>query len=142
MEVICCLLVLPSHMLGMSKWISAEDLSFKARKSGDELRRFRYSYYNGYLNVYTSHLCVNDRDNGSTENHHNEQFRLVEYMDCPISVWILSHSMFVLASSLTAYCIQKSGLFFRETSFSSAAAIILVLFHTVLAAGTGVNIIF
>lgn len=139
---ICCLMVLPSHLLGMSKWISAQDLSSKALKSGDELRRFRYSYYNGFLNVDTRHLCVNDRNDNHERNHHDEQFRLVEYMDCPISVWTISHAMFLLVSSLTAYIIQKSGLFFIDTSLSSAAAIILVLFHTVLAVGTGVNLLF
>ena len=67
---ICCLMVLPSHLLGMSKWISAEDLSSKALKSGDDLRRFRYSYYNGFLNVDTRHLCVNDRNDNHERNHH------------------------------------------------------------------------
>jgi len=130
---ICCLMVLPSHMLGMSQWISAEDVSSKARKPGDELRRFRYSYYGGFLNVDTRHICVNDRD-GSGGGGGDEQFRLVEYMDCSISVWILSHAMFVSASSLVAYGIQKSGLFFSGgTSLSSAAGIIFVAFHILLA---------
>lgn len=139
---ICCLMVLPSHMLGMSKWISAEDVSSKARKPGDELRRFRYSYYGGFLTVDTRHVCVDNRDGNGSGGDGNEQFRLVEYMDCSISVWILSHAMFVFASSLVAYGVQKSGLFFSDgTSLSSASGITFVALHILLAC-TGVNVLF
>ncbi len=137
---ICCLMVLPSHVLGMSKWISAEDTSSKARHSGDELRRFRYSYYGGFLNVDTRHICVDDKEGSSGSN--DEKFRLVEYFDCSISVWIFSHAMFVFLSALVAYGIQKSGLLYSgETSLSSAVGIVYVAFHVILAC-SGVNIIF
>eukprot|EP00573_Skeletonema_grethae_P001055 CAMPEP_0201686410 /NCGR_PEP_ID=MMETSP0578-20130828/868_1 /ASSEMBLY_ACC=CAM_ASM_000663 /TAXON_ID=267565 /ORGANISM="Skeletonema grethea, Strain CCMP 1804" /LENGTH=200 /DNA_ID=CAMNT_0048170465 /DNA_START=160 /DNA_END=762 /DNA_ORIENTATION=- len=137
---ICCLMVLPSHMLGMSKWISAEDKSSEARKYGDELRRFRYSYYGGFMNVDTRHVCVNDRDGSSGSG--DEQFRLVEYFDCSMSVWMFAHAMFVLLSSMVAYGIQKSGLLFiGDTSLSSTVGIVYVAFHVIMAC-SGVNIIF
>mmetsp|Transcript_31741 Transcript_31741/g.47407 ORF Transcript_31741/g.47407 Transcript_31741/m.47407 type:complete len:203 (+) Transcript_31741:45-653(+) len=138
---ICCLLLLPSHILGMSQWISAEDTSSKARKAGDELRRFRYSYYGGFLNVDTRHLCVDDRDDSNGGG--DEQFRLLEYFDCSISVWVLSHAMFVFGSAVVAYWIQKSGMFFSgdTTSLSSAVGIVYVGFHVLLAC-TGANTLF
>ena len=130
---ICCLLVLPSHTLGMSKWISAEDTSSKARKSGDELRRFRYSYYNGFLNLDTRHVCVDDRD-GNSCGGNDEQFRLVEYFDCSISVWMFAHAMFVFASVMVAWGIQKGGLILSDdTSFLSAVGIVYVSFQVILA---------
>eukprot|EP00986_Skeletonema_menzelii_P014720 scaffold10060_cov141-Skeletonema_menzelii.AAC.11 len=138
---ICCLLVLPSHILGMSKWISAEDTSSKARKPGDELRRFRYSYYRGFLNVDTRHVCVNDRDGGSS-NGNDEQFRLVEYYDCSISVWVFAHAMFAFASLMVAYGIEKGGLIFSDdTSLLSDVGIVYVSFQIILAC-TGVDILF
>ncbi len=139
---ICCLMVLPSHMLGMSKWISAEDTSSKARKAGDELRRFRYSYYGGFMNVDTRHVSVNDRYGSSSTGSEDEQFCLVEYFDCAMSVWMFAHAMFVLLASMVAYGIQKSGLLFGDdTSFSSAVGIVYVAFHVIMAC-SGVNIIF
>lgn len=128
--------------MGMSKWISAEDTSSKARKSGDELRRFRYSYYGGFMNVDTRHVCVNDRDGSSGSGNDDDEFRLVEYFDCSMSVWIFAHAMFVVVSSIVAYGIQKSGLLFGDdTSFSSAVGIVYVAFHVIMAC-SGVNIIF
>lgn len=139
---VCCLMVLPSHMLGMSKWISAEDTSSKARQAGDELRRFRYSYYGGFMNVDTRHVCVNDRDGGSSGSEDDEKFRLVEYFDCSMSVWMFAHAMFVLVSSMVAYGIQKSGLLFSgDTSLLSAVGIVYVAFHAILAC-SGVSIMF
>ena len=139
---ICCLLVLPSHILGMSKWISAEDTSSKARKPGDELRRFRYSYYRGFLNVDTRHVCANDRDGSSGSGADDEQFRLVEYYDCPISVWIFAQAMFAFASFMVAGLIQKGGLLFSgDTSLLSAVGIVYVSFQVILAC-TGVDILF
>jgi len=118
------------------------DVSSKARKPGDELRRFRYSYYGGFLTVDTRHVCVDNRDGNGSGGDGNEQFRLVEYMDCSISVWILSHAMFVFASSLVACGVQKSGLFFSDgTSLSSASGITFVALHILLAC-TGVNVLF
>jgi hypothetical protein len=130
---ICCLLVLPSHLLGMSKWISAEDTASSARKPGDELRNFRYSYYWGFLNVDARHILVHSTDG------REEQFRLVEFMDCPMSLWVMSHMFYVLASILAAYMIQKGGMV-SNISFASAAAVIFVLFHLILA-GTGANML-
>ena len=131
---ICCLLVLPSHILGVSKWISAEDKSSKARKSGDELRRFRYSYYNGFLNVDTRHVCEDDRD-GNSSGGDNEQFRLVEYFDCSISVRMFAHAMFAFASVMVAWGIQKGGLMILsdDTSLLSAVGIVYVSFQVILA---------
>jgi hypothetical protein len=93
------------------------------------------------LNVDTRHLCVDDRDDSNGGG--DEQFRLLEYMDCSISVWVLSHAMFVFGSAVVAYWIQKSGMFFSgdTTSLSSAVGIVYVGFHVLLAC-TGANTLF
>ena len=56
---ICCLAVLPSHILGMSRWISVVDETKNASRtqSGETSRRFRYSYYCGWLHVESYHVC-------------------------------------------------------------------------------------
>lgn len=64
---LCCLWVLPSHVLGLSRWVSATE----ARDGGATLRRFRYAYYGGLVEVDTRHVA--DGAEG--------QFRLVEYID-------------------------------------------------------------
>lgn len=118
----------------MSKWISAEDTSSKARKSGDELRRFRYSYYNGFLNVDTRHVCVYDDRVGKSGGGDDEQFRLVEYFDCSISVRMFAHAMFAFASVMVAWGIQKGGLVLSDdTSLLSVVGIVYVSFQVILA---------
>lgn len=108
----CCLAVLPSHVLGMSRWISAEDClssSNKAKKelqSDDTLRRFRYSYYRGLLHVETHHVFAGYVDNGK-----DPTFRVVEYMDCPLSPWVVVHVAFASLSLPVVYILQtRCGL--------------------------------
>ena len=118
----------------MSKWISSEVTSSKALKSGDELRRFRYSYYNGFLNVDTRHFCVDDRDGSSSGGDDDEQFRLVEYFDCSISVRMFAHIMFAFASVMVAWGIQKGGLILSDDiSLFYAIGIVYVSFQVILA---------
>eukprot|EP00588_Corethron_pennatum_P031035 CAMPEP_0194339964 /NCGR_PEP_ID=MMETSP0171-20130528/84910_1 /TAXON_ID=218684 /ORGANISM="Corethron pennatum, Strain L29A3" /LENGTH=253 /DNA_ID=CAMNT_0039104743 /DNA_START=94 /DNA_END=858 /DNA_ORIENTATION=+ len=64
---LCCLWVLPSHVLGLSRWVSATE----ARDGGATVRRFRYAYYGGLVEVDTRHVA--DGAEGT--------FRLVEYID-------------------------------------------------------------
>ena len=131
---ICCLLVLPSHILGMSQWISSEDKSSTARKPGDELRRFHYSYYCGFLSVDSRHIRVDDKGGSGCDD-----FRLVEYMECCIPVWMLSQAMFLSGSAIVAFGMQRSGLCFSDdTSLSKALVIVFVTFHVILAC-TGVS---
>merc|ERR1719263_233902 len=79
---ICCLLVLPSHIMGMSRFVRAEDRSgCNEAPTGEEgkekvakvLRHFIYSYYCGLLKVDTYHIQDANEKAGT--------FRLVEYMD-------------------------------------------------------------
>jgi hypothetical protein len=76
----CCLLVLPSHIMGMSRFVRAEDLSGctgapTEEQEGKEkvLRHFIYTYYCGLLKVDTYHI--------QDANGKAEAFRLVEYLD-------------------------------------------------------------
>ena len=82
---LCCLLVLPSHIMGMSRFVRAEDLSglqgcndAPTEEAGKEkvarvLRHFIYSYYCGLLKVDTYHIQDANEKAGT--------FRLVEYID-------------------------------------------------------------
>jgi len=149
----CCIALLPSHLLGMSKWISAEDYFASSSSSsssrtrnnstdkekaahpqpqpGDTLRRFRYSYYCGFLQVDTRHICVED----CTNNTHNgkgdpENFFLVEYLDCPISPMTIFRGVFVLASWCVVNWLQSYGIVGGQ--FSSLIVPVTVLVVVVL----------
>ena len=123
----CSLVLLPSHMMRMSRWISSEDYQYKYTKankkiqSGDILRRFRYSFYLGMISVETLHIY----------NHEEGKFRLVESIICPISPWIIVHMVFLLVAVLVVYCLQSIGLLI-ETAFLNLVVSILVVFHSLL----------
>mmetsp|Transcript_31300 Transcript_31300/g.46707 ORF Transcript_31300/g.46707 Transcript_31300/m.46707 type:complete len:193 (+) Transcript_31300:151-729(+) len=91
-----CLWVLPSHAMGMSRWIMAKEypplaqqhnnfdddeasLSLSPSSARGVLRHFQYQYYGGFLIVDTYHM----RDS-TTES--SSSFRLVEYFDC--NLWV------------------------------------------------------
>mmetsp|Transcript_25057 Transcript_25057/g.45130 ORF Transcript_25057/g.45130 Transcript_25057/m.45130 type:complete len:209 (+) Transcript_25057:63-689(+) len=130
----CCVALLPSHVLGMSEWMSAEDyaskkVSPKAKaklQPGDTLRRFRYSYYRGLLQVDTRHVFVGYANNGK-----DQRFRLYEYIDCPISPWIIVHGVFALLASFVVYFLQAYGVC-SQISFPLPVALVLVLLHSTL----------
>ena len=98
---ICCLLVLPSHIMGMSRFVRAEDRSgCNEAPTGEEgkekvakvLRHFIYSYYCGLLKVDTYHIQDANEKAGT--------FRLVEYMDtwwaCTYAIIIPFYILFAL----------------------------------------------
>ena len=128
----CSLVLLPSHMLGMSKWISS--VNYQSKKTnfqrGDTLRRFQYSFYWGMLKVDTRHLCVEDITNNDTNNA--QKFRLVESIICPVSPWVIVNAVFLLVAILFAICLthllQSSGFFFGI----SFVIIVLAMFHLIL----------
>ena len=92
---VCCLLVLPSHILGMSRFVSAEDL---AGEEGEGqlpvLRRFVYTYYCGLIKVETHH--VRDVSGGTGA------FRLVEYFD---TIWCCVYAI------MFPFCVLLAPLF-------------------------------
>lgn len=113
---VCCLVVLPSHVLGMSQWISAT-----AANDADEkvVRRFRYSYYWGLLQVDTRHVVD---ENGPAPG----PFRLVEYMDISMWAWVIAelfYCAFVLSCTKLLFVL---GFLDPKASFWNAAASILV----------------
>jgi hypothetical protein len=132
---ICCLAVLPSHILGMSCWISAEDETKGANstQSGETLRRFRYSYYCGWLHVESYHVSVRDANTGK-----DKRFRLVEYMNCPISPSLIFHAMLALVASFVACGLRSCGIFV-DVSFTPLVASVLIFFRLILPL-TGVKI--
>lgn len=100
---ICCLLVLPSHVMGMSRFVSAEDLSgAKTLEENNVLRHFVYTYYCGLLKVDTYH--IRDANGGA------EAFRLVEYFNtwwfCTYAIMVPFYALFgplLLVFSLPFY---------------------------------------
>ena len=141
----CCLILLPSHILGMSKWISAEDYYNQSSsssehninlnlKSGDILRRFRYSFYCNFLLVETHHICVESHDErGVGKEVHPKKFRLVEYMTCPISLWLVANTVFTLAALFISYSLHFAcGMFNGSTSFAILIVSVLACFHFIL----------
>ena len=127
----CSLVLLPSHILGMSKWISSVDYQSKKTKfqCGDTLRRFQYSFYWGLLKVDTRHLCVEDIANNDTKQ--SEKFRLVESIVCPVSPWVIVNAVFLLVAICLTYLVQLNGLFVNE-SFVILVAFGLAMFHLIL----------
>lgn len=128
----CCLAVLPSHILGMSRWISAEDYQSSGKavpkkaklQPGDTLRRFQYSYYCGMLQVETRHEFVGYANNGN-----GQRFRLIEYMDCPISPWVIVNTVIALAATFLGYCLQVYGC---EIYFPLLIVSVMALLHSIL----------
>jgi len=126
----CCLALLPSHMMRMSRWISSEDYQHKYTKknkkiqSGDILRRFRYSFYLDMISVETLHIYDHDEEEVI-------KFRLVESIICPISPWFVVHIVFLLVAVLLVYFLQSIGMFI-ETAFLNLVVSILVVFHSLL----------
>ena len=120
---LCCLCVLPSHILGMSQWISSSESDLESSASSPTkttsestsssylslledkimskrkvLRKFHYSYYCGMFHVTTYHLAqTNDNDENTAKN--NTKFHLVEFFDfIPryyYGIWLLY--MFVIS---------------------------------------------
>jgi hypothetical protein len=136
---ICCLAVLPSHILGMSRWISAVDetknasstqsgetLRASSTQSGETLRRFRYSYYCGWLHVESCHVCVWDADTGK-----DQRCRLVEYMNCPVSPLLIFHAMLALVASFVACGLRSWGICV-DVSFTPLVASVVILFRLIL----------
>lgn len=139
----CCLILLPSHILGMSKWISAEDYYNQSSssssehsinlKSGDILRRFRYTFYCNLLLVETHHICVESHnERGVGKEVHPKKFRLVEYMTCPISLWLVANTVFTLAAFLISYSLHFACGFNGSTSFAILIVSVLACFHFIL----------
>ena len=125
----CCLVLLPSHILRMSRWISSEDYQYKYTNKkkiqpGDILRRFKYSFYLGMISVETLHIHVHD-------DKKDTKFRLVESIICPISPWFVVHSVFLLVAVLVVYFLHSIGLFI-ETAFLNLVVSILAVFHSLL----------
>ena len=125
---LCCLPVLPSHLLGLSAWISVEERrapTEETRKgaagpsSGAILRRFRYSYYGGLLSVETHHVGCDEEGT----------FRLVEYFDGAASPWAVTHTVLGLAAAILGQCLRAFGF---EVPVSATIAASVVLFHLVL----------
>ena len=130
----CCMPVLPSHMLGMSKWSSAENyqlLASQKTKAGDILRKFRYSYYNGFMKVETHHVSIGHDDKGL--------FRLVEYFDCAISPWVFVYAVFGLISSMLGKSLQTISAYSYTESFILSAVFTMILLHVMLYL-TGVSV--
>ena len=125
---ICCLAVLPSHILGMSRWISAVDETKNASstQSGETSRRFRYSYYCGWLHVESYHVCVRDANTGK-----DQRFRLVEYMNCPVSPSLFVHAMLALVASFVACGLRSCGICV-DVSFTPLVAFVVICFRLIL----------
>lgn len=113
--------LLPSHLLGMSRWIYAEDCCISKEiklqkngklpepKPGDTLRRFRYSYYMGLFEVDTLHIFVEQGGTINNEKEREKKFRIVEYFDCPISPWIVFYGTPVLLVTFVVHCLNVCG---------------------------------
>jgi len=142
----CCLVLLPSHVMGMSRWVSAEDCQFSGGEKSDEhprkkaglepgdaLRRFRYSYYGGLLQVDTRHVFVGHADDGKDPT----RFRLVEYLECPISPWVIVHAVYGLLASLLGYRF-RTYYGYANVSYPLVFVSALALLHLILAL-TGVK---
>ncbi|KAL9186177.1 hypothetical protein ACHAXT_005415 [Thalassiosira profunda] len=131
---ICCLGLLPSHMLGMSRWISAEeyraDDKKSRRKTGDVLRRFRYSFYLDVLEVETLHIFDGCDKDGT------ERFRLVEYLDCPISPWVAMYAVLPLLALVARCFVRVCG---QDVSFPFLVVAAFIGLHLVLRL-TGVKV--
>lgn len=108
-----CLLVFPSHILGMSEWISAE--ATKDKDDNKILRRFRYSYYYGLLKVDTRHMA--------TEGG----FRIVEYFDASFSVWIVMDVICALVITTFVAFLQACGYLDQNSLFTVATSIFIPL---------------
>lgn len=132
----CSLVLLPSHILGMSKWISSVNYQSKKTKfeCGDTLRRFQYSFYGGLLKVDTRHLCVEDIANNDANNDTKQspKFLLVESIICPVSPWVIVNAVFLLVAICVTYLLQSSGFFIGRISFVILVASVLALFHLIL----------
>lgn len=110
----CCLALLPSHLMGMSEWISFEDLvptkdEKTKKKKGDStckiLRRFRYSYYWGMLQVDTRHVQLKqeEEDSGTATS-----FRLVEYMNISLGAWFIAEAFYMGVVVLAIWLYQTT----------------------------------
>jgi hypothetical protein len=117
---ICCLVVLPSHVLGMSDWMSATE---NDKKDADQkiLRRFRYSYYWGLLQVDTRHIII-----ATDEGYASPSFRLVEYMHISIWAWVVAELFYIAFVLGCTKLIDALGFLHDRVSFWTAAASIFV----------------
>jgi hypothetical protein len=117
---ICCLVVLPSHVLGLSNWISATE---NDKKDADQkiIRRFRYSYYWGLLQVDTRHVII-ATDQGSA----SPPFRLVEYMHVSKGTWVVTELFYIAFVLGCTKLIAALGFLDDRVSFWTAAASIFV----------------
>mmetsp|Transcript_29215 Transcript_29215/g.62922 ORF Transcript_29215/g.62922 Transcript_29215/m.62922 type:complete len:141 (-) Transcript_29215:119-541(-) len=114
---------------------------------GDILRRFRYSYYWGLVEVDTRHVCVDvqagcyDGDDDTANNNENvgddgvdvstkqPKFRLEEFIDSPMSMLTTFYAVFgIFASIIAGYC---SRVYFgggnRGQLISSLLSVVLVV---------------
>lgn len=126
----CCLAVLPSHILGMSRWISAVNESKNGSRipSGETLRRFRYSYYCGWLQVETYHISV-----GGDANIGNDQkFLLVEYMVCPVSPWLFFYAVLALMAFVIVSGLQSWNIVCVGAPFTLLVGSVMVFFHLII----------
>jgi len=141
---LCGFSLLPSHLLGMSRWISAEDYCASSSslsssqtkankqrqemtKSGDILRRFRYSYYWGLIQVDTRHVCVDDvaECDGTTQR----KFLLEEFFDSSITMRTTFYTVFGLFVSIVGYCMRvyRGGSNSQISSLLSGFLVLVVV---------------
>ena len=114
-----CFLVLSSHLMGMSRWLSAEDtysapvaaVAEAERLAADEqsagsagrgsiLRKFQYTYWCGLMAVTTYHVRAEDPS----------KFRLIEYIDFNAYLVFVINAVFWLGLPAAAGMLPTSIL--------------------------------
>lgn len=114
---VCCLWLLPSHILGMSKWISATDCinDIKDVKEGTVLRRFQYSYFHGLVHVDARHVATTGYDESPS-------FRLVEYVDGSLVAWFIVDAFYAIFVAVILRGMQMLG-YLSQTSMNVVASV-------------------
>ncbi|CAJ1943511.1 unnamed protein product [Cylindrotheca closterium] len=142
----CCLVLLPSHLLGMSKWISSssEDEDNKKNKpnkndSNDSkkvLRRFRYSYFCGMVQVDTRHVQLSEKEEKEDGASNPTSFRLVEYLDISPWAWVICEAFYIT--------IIASAIGFHQTLISTdpSLSVVWTTFVTTVAALNAAGLLF
>lgn len=105
----CCLTLLPSHVLGMSKWRSSSSYPSPTTTVHSSLypfqilRHFQYSYYDNMLQVDTYH--VYDSTIHSSDNN-KQSFRLVEFFTWTnkLTVYMICGGFYVFIIAVLINC--------------------------------------
>ena len=114
---VCCLWLLPSHILGMSKWISATDCinDIKDVKEGTVLRRLQNAYFHGLVHVDARHVATTGYDESPS-------FRLVEYVDGSLVAWFIVDAFYAIFVAVILRGMQMLG-YLSQTSMNVVASV-------------------